>query len=685
MDINSSIRELKGIGEKTGKTFEKLGVYSIRDMLLAFPRDYKKMPQCEKIETLTVGTECAIQAVVNGAPLVKNTRSISLTLAHASDGTGSIQLLWYRAPYLKNSLKSGASYIFCGKPVWKNNEIRMEQPAIYSESQYQELTGSYQPVYALVKGITNHLFRKTMKQACDVIGEEIEFLPEEILERQQLFPYVQAIREIHFPSSLERLQKAHDRLAFNEFFLFLLQMKMLKESYEKLSNLCVMQDCSIADTITAKLPYQLTNAQKHSIEEILTDMKGPYAMQRLLQGDVGSGKTIVAFLAMAVAAANGYQSAIMAPTEVLARQHYETFLQWSREFTFDFPVLLLTGSQTQKEKREIYRRIESEKGALIIGTHALIQEKVNFHDLGLVVTDEQHRFGVRQREILAEKGMSPHILVMSATPIPRTLAIILYGDFDVSVMRELPSNRLPIKNCIVDEHYREKIYAFLKKEIAEGHQVYIICPLVEESENMEAQNVVDYTAQVKEKMAAHIKVAYLHGKMKPGEKNEIMEEFVKNRIQILVSTTVIEVGVNVPNATVMMIENAERFGLAQLHQLRGRVGRGSAQSYCIMVNASGTKQASKRLGILEKSNDGFEIAKMDLKLRGPGDFFGLRQSGLLEFQVGDVLNDAGILTSAAEESSLLFQTDPALNCEKNRRLRNALENCGINSESVINI
>ena len=685
MDINSSIRELKGIGDKTGKTFEKLGVYSILDMLLAFPRDYRKMPSCETVSSLMQNQEQAVEVVLVGTPIVKNRNNLSLTFAKAADHTGELHLVWFRSPYIKNSLKSGESYIFYGKPIWKNNQLTMEQPEIYTKEKYAQLQESYQPIYSLSKGITNNLFCKTMKQACDVMTEDIEFLPADILKRQGLVPYHSAIREMHFPTTLEALQKAHDRLAFNEFFLFLIQMKLLKGNHDRTSNHCLMQDTSVVNQIIDRLPYSLTNAQNESIQEILKDMKGQYMMQRLLQGDVGSGKTIVAFIAMAVAASNGYQAAIMAPTEVLARQHYENFLSWCKEFSLDFPVFLLTGSVKAKEKRELYKRIEQKKGALIIGTHALIQEKLNFHSLGLVITDEQHRFGVRQREAFATKGISPHILVMSATPIPRTLAIILYGDFDISLMKELPAKRLPIKNCVVDEGYRTKMYDFIKKEIADGHQVYIICPLVEESENLDAQNVMDYTMNLTEQLGHQISVAYLHGKMKAEEKYEIMDLFQKNEIQVLVSTTVIEVGVNVPNATVMMIENAERFGLAQLHQLRGRVGRGNAQSYCILVNGSKTKQAKKRLDILNHSNDGFEIAKMDLKLRGPGDFFGIRQSGLMEFQVGDVLNDASILAAASKECDALLEDEATINYEKNKRLYDVVQKYRMIAEDKMNI
>ena len=431
-----------------------------------------------------------------------------------------------------------------------------------------------------------------------------------------------------------------------------------------------------ADTVRflERVPFELTKAQKKVWREIREDLSGPFCMNRLIQGDVGSGKTILAVLALLMCAANGYQGALMAPTEVLARQHAQSVAELVEGCSLEesVEIVLLTGSMTAKEKREAYARIESGEAKLVIGTHALIQEKVHFHRLGLVVTDEQHRFGVRQRETLADKGQHPHVLVMSATPIPRTLAIIVYGDLDVSVIDEMPANRLPIKNCVVDESWRPNAYRFLEKETAAGRQAYVICPMVEENPEIEIENVVDYTKKLKESLNPSITIEYLHGKMKPAQKNEIMERFASGEIQILVSTTVIEVGVNVPNATVMMVENAEQFGLAQLHQLRGRVGRGKYQSYCIFISGTDNKDTRKRLEILNKSNDGFYIASEDLKLRGPGDLFGVRQSGLLEFKIGDIFTDARILQEASEEAAKLQQMDPELDFPEHQALKKRL-------------
>jgi ATP-dependent DNA helicase RecG len=409
-----------------------------------------------------------------------------------------------------------------------------------------------------------------------------------------------------------------------------------------------------------------------TIGEIISDMKSPYVCQRLVQGDVGSGKTIIAFLAMALCAKSGCQSAIMAPTEVLARQHYESFVSMCDSFGIDCPVILLTGSLTAAQKKKTYQQILDSPNAMIIGTHALIQEKALYANLALVITDEQHRFGVRQREIFSEKGTAPHILVMSATPIPRTLAIILYGDMDISVIDEVPAKRLPNKNCVVGTAYRPKAYEFIRDQVKMGHQAYVICPLVEESEQMEGENATGYAQMLRDYYGGSISVGLLHGKMKNEKKNEIMEAFAKNEIQVLVSTTVVEVGVNVPNATVMMIENADRFGLAQLHQLRGRVGRGDAQSYCIMINTVNTKTAKKRLETLNRSNDGFYIASEDLKLRGPGDFFGIRQSGELIFKLADIYQDADVLKAASEAVKEILDDDPLLEAEEHLGLRTAM-------------
>lgn len=550
----------------------------------------------------------------------------------------------------------------------------MEQPEIFYPSElYEEKINTLQPNYALTAGLTNNAVVKAMKQAISYLDLKQDFLPPDVRTRYHLAEYNYAIQGIHFPVDKEEFYTARERLVFEEFLVFILALRQMKEKNEKSKNSFSFAIAEPVEQFMHKLPYELTGAQQKVWEEIKADLNGAHVMSRLVQGDVGSGKTIIALLGLLLAAVNGYQGALMAPTEVLAKQHFESICEMLEKHQIPVCVELLTGSMTAKEKRMAYERIASGEAQIIVGTHALIQEKVKYHSLALVVTDEQHRFGVKQREKLAEKGNTPHILVMSATPIPRTLAIILYGDLDISVIDELPANRLPIKNCVVDTNYRKTAYQFMKKQVLEGRQCYVICPMIEENENLEAENVIDYAKTLQEEMGDNIQVAYLHGKMKQSEKDVIMEQFGKREIQILVSTTVIEVGINVPNATVMMVENAERFGLAQLHQLRGRVGRGKYQSYCIFMSASKSKETKERLSILNKSNDGFFIASEDLKLRGPGDLFGIRQSGILDFKLGDVFQDAKILQRASEAAEQLISEDENLEKQNHQNIREYLQ------------
>lgn len=682
MQLNSAITTIKGIGEKTADSFAKMGVYTVGDILLRFPRTYVQYPIMEAVDyirTLPEGMH-AILARVKKAPVVRSGRRMQVTVLDISGrGTDAsmpgvqVQLIWYRMPYIKNSLKPGHEYVFYGKVITKNGRYLMEQPVIYEVEQYQTMEERFLPVYSLTAGITNNLMIKTIRAALTEDTLLAEPLPSEVRQAYQLCEYNYAIKQIHFPDSMDTLITARKRLVFDEFFLFIMGMQYQREKKQREPNAFSYQDPQFVQGLIEKLPYELTGAQKKALAEVQENMAGAYVMQRLIQGDVGSGKTIVAFLAMAWTAHNGYQSAIMAPTEVLARQHYESYVKLCEEFGLDYPVVLLTGSMTAKEKRIAYERLAEEPNAMVIGTHALIQEKAWYSNLALVITDEQHRFGVRQRGVFAEKGTHPHILVMSATPIPRTLAIIIYGDMDISVIDEVPARRLPIKNCVVNTGYRPKAYSFITEQVRLGHQAYVICPLVEESESMEGENVTDYAKRIAAELPEDIRVGVLHGKMKNDKKNQVMEQFAANEIQVLVSTTVVEVGVNVPNATVMMIENADRFGLAQLHQLRGRVGRGDAQSYCIMINTSSTKTAQKRLEILNQSNDGFFIASEDLKLRGPGDFFGIRQSGELAFQLADIYQDADMLKAASDAVREILEADPDLLQEEHLRLHDEME------------
>ena len=650
----TSIKEIKGVGEKTQKLFEKVGVYSVGDLIRYYPRGYEVYEEAIPISEVEEGHIQTISGSVFGKVQVSGTRNMQVTTAHIKDLTGTIQVIWFRMPFLRNTLKSGQPVTLRGKVTRRKNHLVMEHPELFCPpDKYNEKLNTLQPIYGLTAGLTNHAVMKAVKQALEGLNLSKESLPEELRLKYQLAEYNYAVRGIHFPEDKEVFYQARKRLVFEEFLSFILSLRKLKTSNERTANEYVMEQHPAVEELIRKLPYQLTNAQTKVWQEISENMKSDTVMSRLVQGDVGSGKTIVAVLALLNTAMNGYQGAMMAPTEVLARQHYESICKLFDTYDIPVKVVLLTGSMTAKEKRKVYDRIECGLAKIIIGTHALIQDKVFYDNLALVITDEQHRFGVKQRETFAGKGGVPHVLVMSATPIPRTLAIILYGDLDISVIDELPANRLPIKNCVVDTSYRNTAYTFMKKQIAEGRQCYVICPMVEESESMEAENVIDYARELQKEMGDGILVSYLHGKMKQAQKDEIMTQFGENKIQILVSTTVIEVGIDVPNATVMMIENAERFGLAQLHQLRGRVGRGKYQSYCIFMSASKSKETKERLEILNHSNDGFQIASEDLRLRGPGDFFGIRQSGLMDFKLGDVYQDSNVLKLANEAANWL--------------------------------
>ncbi len=675
MKRNSPIIDIKGVGDKTAKLFEKLNIFTVEDVLFHFPRNYFRYPEAIAIEDIENLQESmiAIRAVAKKSPASRNGRNMNITTLTIGEAPKKLELVWFRSPYVKSQIQPGKEYVFFGRMVVKNKRWTMEQPVIYTPAKYDEIAGMLQPVYALTAGVTNNLLIKTIKTVLSDVDLIADYIPAEVRKKYGLCEYNYALKQIHFPDDMDNLIEARRCLVFHEFFLFIMGIQYQKEKQVKDANGFVFAKDSFVEECIKQLPYPLTNAQKKALQDIQNDMDSPYVMQRLVQGDVGSGKTVVAFLTMARCAHSGYQSAIMAPTEVLARQHYEGFVKMCNDFGLDFPVVLLTGSMKAKEKREAYAKLEACPNALVVGTHALIQEKAVYSNLALVITDEQHRFGVKQRDSFMEKGKIPHVLVMSATPIPRTLAIIIYGDMDISVIDEVPAKRLPIKNCVVDIGYRPKAYDFIVNQVNAGHQAYVICPLVEETENTEGKNATDYAKELAQILPEHVKVGLLHGKMKNDKKNEVMEAFARNEIQVLVSTTVVEVGVNVPNATVMMIENAERFGLAQLHQLRGRVGRGDAQSYCIMINTSNTKNAKKRLEILNKSNDGFYIASEDLKLRGPGDFFGIRQSGDLAFDIGDIYQDATELQDAAESVKDILDADPELEQEAHGALKRELQ------------
>ena len=647
------LNEINGIGEKTEKIFYRAGIEKVEDLLTYYPRYYDTFEEPVLVRNLECDRTQAIYATVVRNVEVKRIRNLQIITGYLRDSEGyALRAVWFNSAYLKGKLHIGDTFVFRGFVKESRGGFEISQPKIYGIREYNKKMGEMQPVYPLVSGMTNNIVQKAIKQAFN-LTEPTENIPKSVKEKFNLIDKVSAIKAIHYPKNYADMQLARKRLIFDEFFSFIVTLRNLKEKNDITVNENKLEEPKEITDLINNLPFKLTNAQLRTWNEIKEDIASDRVMNRLVQGDVGSGKTILAVLLVLTAAFNGKQGAIMAPTEVLARQHYEFVTDLIIKNNLNFNVTILVGSLTAKEKRLAYEKIESGETDIVIGTHAVIQEKVHFKDLAVAVTDEQHRFGVRQREMISEKGNHPHIMVMSATPIPRTLAIIMYGDLDISVIDELPAGRKTIANCVVGTEYRPKAYNFIEKQVDSGRQVYIICPTVEYSEAVEGENVIEYSEKLNKILHPGIKVEYLHGRMKPSEKNEIMERFARNEIQVLVSTTVVEVGVNVPNATVMMVENAERFGLAQLHQLRGRVGRGQYQSYCIFINGSGKKDAEKRLEILNKSNDGFFIANEDLKLRGPGDFFGVRQSGDFEFKLGDIMNDADLLKDAAMAADLV--------------------------------
>ena len=649
MDWNDSVMTVKGVGPKTAALMGKLGITTVGELLEYYPVSYDSYEVPVTVRQADFLDFAAVQGTIITSPSIRQMNRKQIVVSQIRDLNGdTLRVIWFHMPFLRGTMKPGMQFVLRGRLHGYGSARTMEHPQIFTLGAYDALIGSHQPIYALTAGLTSKTIGKAVSQVWESGIEIEESLSQDQRERWKLMNKKQAIQQIHFPQENAMLQEARKRLVFEEFYQFILGVRQMRQQLQMQKNIYAIIEQPQVWELMEKLPYRLTNAQRNAFSDICSDMVGAHRMNRLVQGDVGSGKTIVAFLALYQVALCRYQAAMMAPTEVLATQHYEALNKMIEQYELPIQAVLLTGSMTAAQKRAVYKQIESHEVDIIIGTHALFQEKVNYDELALVVTDEQHRFGVEQRKMLSEKGLAPHILVMSATPIPRTLAIIIYGDLDISVIDELPSNRLPIKNCAVDISYRPKAYEFLKKQVELGHQAYVICPMIEETEQMDAENVIEYTKKLRKELPANIVISYLHGKMKNSEKERIMKAFGENQIQILVSTTVIEVGIDVPNATVILIENAQQFGLAQLHQLRGRVGRGNAQSYCILMNTSGSKESRKRLDILNHSNDGFFIASEDLKLRGPGDFFGVRQSGMLQFKLADIYQDAEILKQASE-------------------------------------
>ena len=690
---DSMLTDLPGVGEKTAKLYANKGIRTVGELLDFYPRDYDFFMPPVCVSSLQSGELSAVTLTILGTGRTAYAGRYKVTSFQAADATGEIRITFFNMPFLVGKLQAGSAHVFRGiVKRHQNGKLSLEHPAIYTQEAYAALENTYLPRYSLTKGLTNSSIMRVMKKAltsCALSGPALgktDFresgsseknplegsplqadgegagtfrdLPEEDLQRLGLMREEDAVYAIHFPASSQELIAARNRKVFDEFLSFLLTIRRQKKKEQALVNTRPLKPSEETGKLIAALPYELTDAQERAWKEIEADITGPHVMNRLLQGDVGSGKTILAFLGLLLCAANGRQGALMAPTEVLAEQHAKDLEELARQYSLPICPVLLTGAVTGAKRKKALAAIQSGEANAVIGTHALIQDTVTYQDLALVITDEQHRFGVRQREALAGKGETTPVLVMSATPIPRTLSIILYGDLQVSRLTELPKNRLPIKNLAAPASQRGKLYRFILKEIAEGRQAYVICPAVEESGLEQMENVTDYTENLRKSLPTEIRIESLNGRMKPSEKNRIMTGFAAHEIDILVSTTVIEVGINVPNATCILIENAERFGLSQLHQLRGRVGRGKWQSYCMFLYSESQREKPKRLAILEKTNDGFEIAEQDLKLRGPGDLFGIRQSGEMGFHLADIYEDADILTKAAGYADEVLGKDP---------------------------
>lgn len=673
MNTKLPITVLKGVGESKAKMLNKINIRTIDDLIHYYPRDYESKKELVDIGNVIIGEVNFVKGIVSQGPVNSRYGKMIITRMKINDATGAIFVTWFRQPYLKNKFSVGQEVLLKGKVVLKNNKLQLSSPNIINKN--EALVTSKQqffPIYPLTKNVSAKMMTNLITAGLKYTNGQLnEYLPMDIRDRFKLCEYNYALKQIHNPDDEESLIIAKKRLIFDEFLFFQLGLQLIKKQSIIVKNKYTFNNFQYENKIYNSLPFELTNAQKRVWQEIKKDLKSNKTMNRLVQGDVGSGKTIIAALSLITAVENGYQGTMIAPTEVLAKQHYSSLKELLEPLGIN--VGLLVGSMTNKEKTLAYESIENGNVNVVVGTHAVIQDKVRFNYLALVITDEQHRFGVKQRETLAGKGDYPHVLVMSATPIPRTLALIVYGDMDVSIIDELPIGRQKIKTHVVNSTYRDRIYEFLIKEITNGRQCYIVCPMVEDNEEMDLESVMTYTDKLINTLPQSINIRYLHGKMKAKEKNDIMTMFSDGEIDILVSTTVIEVGINVPNATIMVIENAERFGLAQLHQLRGRVGRGIYQSHCILISDSKTKISKERMQIMKKYTDGFIIAEYDLKLRGPGDTFGTKQHGLPEFRIGNIFENMDVLKITNELAIEILNDDMTLDSEKYKNFKDIMK------------
>ena len=658
-DLKTDVRYIHGIGEQRAKSLAKLGITTLRDLIAWFPRRYEDRREAKTISQLVPGESACVAAMIAEPPKLSHIRKgMDLVKVRAVDETGILDITFFNQAWLKNQLTVGQTYIFYGKAEGNLLRRTMTSPVVEQEGKGM-FTGRIVPIYPLTAGVSQLILSRSIRQGLDACADILpDVLPDEVRQEHALCRIGYAYENIHFPESEEALNIARRRLAFEELFLFSIGLQRLRHRRE-IFQVPPCQDVDMSAFYTS-LPFTLTDAQRRCVDEALADMRSGVPMNRLCQGDVGSGKTMVAAACVYFAVKNGYQTALMAPTEILAEQHYNGLAPLME--SLGIRCALLTGSTSAKTRRSICQQLAGGEIDFAIGTHALISQGVEYQNLGLVVTDEQHRFGVAQRTALAEKGSHPHTLVMSATPIPRTLALILYGDLDVSVIDQLPPGRKPIETYSVPSSYHPRLYAFIRKQAAAGRQVYIICPMVESNNELpdERKAVTEYAAALQNEVFPDLNVAFVHGKMKSAEKDKVMSAFARHETDILVSTTVVEVGVDVPNASLIIVENAERFGLSQLHQLRGRVGRGQHQSYCVLVSDHQNEETKQRLKVMTKTGDGFKIAEEDLRLRGPGDFFGVRQHGLPGLKIADIGCDTNLLKEAQEAAEKLLADDPDL-------------------------
>ena len=663
VDLDKDVKYVKTVGPNRVKLLNKLNIYTLKDLIEYYPRDYEDRSKPKNLYECTDGEEVLIEAMAAGRITEMHKGRMTISRLIVKDQTGTCYITWFNQGYLRDKFQPGRMYRFFGKISNKNGRLEMNSP-VYDEIDQSKNTGKIIPIYPLTYELKQNTLRKIIENGlAEVKGKLTETLPEYILKENNLWDINNTIERIHFPIEFSDFNKARERLVFEELLTTQLALLKLKNNYEhETDGIQFSKDVYMSDVINI-LPFKLTKAQLRVLEEIDRDMESNKPMNRLLQGDVGSGKTVVAMIAAYKAVKSGYQATIMAPTAILASQHLESFQGILEEL--GIKTELLISSVTKKKKSEILEKLQSGEIDILIGTHAILEENVVFKNLGLVVTDEQHRFGVKQRSTIASKGQNPDVIAMSATPIPRTLALILYGDLDISIIDELPPNRKKIETYAVRKNMEERVNNFIRKQITEGRQAYIVCPLVEENEDMEGlQSVIELAEKYQKETFSEYKVAYLHGKMKPKEKDEIMERFKNGEIQILIATTVIEVGVNVPNSSIMVVENAERFGLAQLHQLRGRVGRGEYQSYCILKYEGNSETIKQRMKVMCDTNDGFIISEKDLELRGSGDFFGTEQHGLPEFKIANLFEDIAVLKKVQRLALKIMEDDPLLEKEK---------------------